>query len=380
MSLHVVHVTAPSAFGGLERVLMGLCPGLVREGLRVTLVAVLEPEAHDPPFLARVEESGVDVVRLRLPARAYTEERRQVSSLLRERQADIIHTHGYRSDVVDGPCGRAVGVPVVSTLHGFTRQGWKGRAYEWLQLRVLRRGDALVAVSDPLAEELVRRGVPKDRVVVIRNGIVGGEENLMSQAVARARLGVEGVGAVVGWVGRFSVEKDPLLAVRAFAGAHLPDDAVLCMVGDGPLREPCVEEARRLDVGDRVVFPGSVPDAASLFKAFDLLLLSSSTEGTPMAILEAAVAGVPVVSTAVGGVPALLGPGSPALVPHGEPGRLGEAVGTVLLDADAAARALSGLQARVLTDDPGGWIRQYAELYQGLAAARGGTAGREARL
>src|SRR5690606_16327163 len=150
------------------------------------------------------------------------------------------------------------------------------------------------------------------------------------------------------------------LAVRAFASEGMPKDTVLCMVGDGPLRAACIDEARRLGLGDRILFAGSVPDAASLFQAFDALLLSSSTEGTPMAILEAAVAGVPVVSTAVGGVPVLLGPGSPTLVPYGDPERLGEAVGAVLIDAQAAAQAVRDLQARVLTDDPDGWIRQYA--------------------
>jgi len=371
MSLHVVHVTAPSAFGGLERVLMGLCPGVVREGLRVTLVAVLEPGADDPPFLARVEEAGVDVVRLRLPSRAYAEERRQVSRLLIDLRADVLHTHGYRSDVIAGPAGRRVGVPVVSTLHGFTRQGWKGRAYEWLQLRVLRRADALVAVSDALSRELVGRGAPEDRVVVIRNGIVGGEETLASRADARARLGVDGAGKVVGWVGRFSVEKDPLLAVRAMADAAMAPEVTLCMVGDGPLRKSCMEEAERLGVGDRVVFPGPVPDAADLFRAFDLLMLSSSTEGTPMAILEAAVAGVPVVATSVGGVPALLGAESRALVPYGDPHALAEAMTFVLGSSEVAERMTTDVRERVMGDDPRGWVTQYADLYRRLAERAG---------
>src|SRR5690606_37435435 len=112
-------------------------------------------------------------------------------------------------------------------------------------------------------------------------------------------------GTVVGWMGRLSKEKDPVSFVRAFAAMRQAGERA-CIVGDGPERAATEAAAATLGVSDGIQFTGALPDAGKLLAAFDALVLSSRTEGTPMVILEAAQAGTPVVSTPVGGVPALL--------------------------------------------------------------------------
>lgn len=364
----VTHVTAPAPFGGLERVLTGLTRGLPRFGIGVNVVAVLEPHADEPPFLAAIRAAGVDVAVVRVGARAYAAERRLALAEVRRARADIVHTHGYRSDVMIGGVARRAGLATVSTLHGFTRQGIRGRAYEWVQVRSLRRADRIVAVSEALGDELRTRGIAPERLEVIRTGLVDDGLPALGRAEARDRLGLPGDGAIVGWVGRLSEEKDPALALRAFA-ALSERDARLAFVGDGPLRASLEAQASALGVAARVHFAGAVPHASSLLTAFDVLVCSSRTEGTPMVLLEAASGGVPIVATAVGGVPALLADGGGRLVPHGDPAEMARVIAQTL-DAPPGPGGDSGLRARLLGPERDAWIDAYASLYRRVMAAR----------
>src|SRR5690606_23651642 len=107
--------------------------------------------------------------RIPVGARRYRLERALVRELYASVKPDIVHTHGYRTDVLHGPTARSVGIPTVATVHGFTGGDWKNRLYEHLQLRAYRRADAIVAVSRPLRENLISRGVPSERVHCVPN-------------------------------------------------------------------------------------------------------------------------------------------------------------------------------------------------------------------
>lgn len=363
--MHVVHVCAPAPFGGLERVLAGLLPALVSGGTTVSCIAVLVPEMPEPDLLGALRADGVNVVVLRVSARDYARERRAVLAELQRLGATVVHTHGYRSDVIIGRAARRAGYPLVTTLHGFTRQGWRGRLYEWVQLQAVKGFRAVVAVSTPLAAELVRRGVSESRIRVIQNGISGDASALLSRAEARVALGLPPDAPIVGWVGRLSEEKDPQLAVSVLAALNAPS-ALLAVVGDGPLANAVRAEAQRLGVANRVRLLGAVAQAGRFFRAFDTVLLSSQTEGTPMAILEAALARVPVVATAVGGVPDLLGANSPFLAPHGDAVGLARALARLLGDSTAAQSEGEALEARIRAGAGGDWVEAYRRVYASM--------------
>jgi glycosyltransferase involved in cell wall biosynthesis len=355
--LRVLHVLAPAETGGLESVVRGLAGGLSERGHRVVVGAVIAPGARHR-FVEESRAAGVDVRALEIPTRAYGLERRTVGRLIAELGAEILHTHGYRPDVVDRGVARRAGIAAVTTVHGFIGGSWKGRIYERMQVRAFKRFDAVVAVSGVLRDQLLERGVRSDRLHLVANAWSG--EPPISRDEARRRLDLPSDAVVVGWIGRLSPEKGPDLAVRTVA--LLPASVSLSFVGDGPERETTIRLAEELGVSGRIRWHGSLPGAGSLLRAFDAVLLSSRTEGTPIVLLEAMAAGVPVVATAVGGVPAALLPGAGTLV---EPGSV-EGLAAALVSVVEGARA-SSVPPQVtagMSEARKKWLDQYESIYR----------------
>ncbi len=361
--IRALHVLAPAPSGGLESVVRALARGLGDRGHRMTVAAVVGPEG-DHPFVRETRASGIDVREVAVPTRAYGRERRAMRTLLDETGAVLVHTHGYRPDVIDAGVARRAGLPTVSTVHGFTGGPLRNRLYERIQLRALQRFDAVIAVSQPLEARLRQAGVRADRIHLVPNAWTG--EAPLPRPQARQLLGLSESARVVGWVGRLSREKGPDLALRAIPS--LPGDVRLSFIGDGPERDRLHHLAGELGVSDRVRWHGPIAGAGVLLGAFDALLLSSRTEGTPMVLFEALVASVPVVATAVGGIPAALPGGAGELVDPESPLALAEALTRALGETRNGSRSGDGLQA--VLQGRLAWLERHEALYQRLA--RGG--------
>src|SRR5688572_4802527 len=131
--LRIVHVASPAAYGGLERVVQNLATGQRAAGAAVTVAAVVSPGAtKGHVFIDELRASQVPVEPIEVSSRAYLRERRLIGELLRRLGPNIVHTHGYRPDVLDAPVARGQGIPTVTTVHGFTGGDWKNLLFEYL--------------------------------------------------------------------------------------------------------------------------------------------------------------------------------------------------------------------------------------------------------
>ena len=359
----VLHVVAPAEVGGLERVVHLLAQGQVRSGEEVHVAAVLDRASPNHPLLDMLVAGGVTAHPIVLPARAYWRERAAIRQLCRRLRPDVVHTHGYRPDVVDAGVARRLGIPAVTTVHGFTGGDWKNRLYERLQRRAYRKFDAVVAVSRAIAEQLIRDGVPPHRVHVVPNAWQQ-TTPLLDRAAARRVLGVSEDGFLVGWAGRLSGEKGPDVLLDALL--HLTDLPLTASVmGNGRECKALAARARRLGVERRVRWHGIVHDAARLFSAFDVFVLSSRTEGTPIVLFEAMGTGVPIVATRVGGVPDVVSPVEAALVPPGDPSALAAEIRAVHRSPAAAHERANRARERLLRDfDVAPWLGRYQAIYR----------------
>lgn len=367
--MSILHVVAPAPFGGLEGVVQSLAAGHAAAGHRVDVAALLdEKEGCDHPFLEPLMRSGVGVHAVSLPARAYGRERRALRRLCEQLRPDVVHTHGYRPDVVDAPVARSLGIPTVSTVHGFTGGDWKNRVYEWLQQRSHRRFDAVVVVSRAMERAMVARGAPSG-LRCIPNAWADRIRPL-SRSAARQALGIRDDAFVVGWVGRLSREKGPDVLLEAVAKLDGADPMAACMIGGGPELDRLTRLIQSRGLDRRVLLTGPAPDAARLFPAFDVFALSSRTEGTPLVLFEAMSCGVPIVATRVGGVPDVVSAGQSWLVEPDDADALAAALDAVRRDpAMARVRAASAaarLRERYAVEP---WLREYEDLYRDVVEA-----------
>ncbi len=360
--LCVLQIVAPARTGGLEQVVHQLAAGLRHRGHDVHVAVVLAQDEGEHPLFAPLRTAGVVVHPLPLPPRAYWREGAATASLCRQLNPAVVHTHGYRPDVVDAGVARRHRIPIVTTIHGFTGGGWKNRLYERLQRLAWRRFDAVAAVSPALARQVACDGVRRERIHLVPNAWRATTPTLEC-AAARYKLGISDDRFHIGWVGRLQREKGPDIMVDALA--YLVDlPVVVSMIGAGREGAGLQERAKTLGVADRVIWHGAVLEAAGLFRAFDAFVLSSRTEGMPMVLFEAMAARVPIVATCVGGVLDVVSDAQALLVPAGDPAALAAGIRSVYLDAGAAVGRAAAARARVERDFAvDRWLAAYEDVY-----------------
>ncbi len=363
----MLHVVAPGDFGGLEQVVLQLAAGRSARGMPTEVFILVTEGSRTPTLVEMLGAAGVHANVRQFAHRAYREERTAVQAAVEAFGADVVHTHGYHPDVLVGTLARAMRRGLVSTAHGVTGGNLKNRIFEWLQRRSWRSFDVVVAVSAPLQARLVRSGVPAAVVALCPNAWSGAAA--LDLASARERLQVPPSGKYVGWVGRLSREKGADVMVRAMA--HASPEIGLVMIGDGPERDALKQLANELSVASRITWAGQVQGAGQCMAAFDAFALSSRTEGTPMVLFEAMAARVPIVATAVGGVPDVVTGAEAILVKSESPKELAGALDQIFSAAPAAAARAIAAQKRL--DERyalGPWLDRYEEFYTSASAPR----------
>ena len=365
--MRVLHCCAPAPAGGIETVIRLLACGQRAAGHTPHVALTLEQSGESHPFANALRDAGIPAHEIVVGGRGYHLEFAALRRLAREYGSDVLHSHGFRSDALAALLRRSVTAVHISTLHGFIGASRRGRLNESLQLRALRGAAGVIAVSRSVASRAVESGVRAERICQIPNAVPA-PRGQWSRTAARAELGLLGEGPVVGWIGRLSHEKGP--DVFADAMARVPRLASVAVIGDGPMRRAVAERLRQ--AGVRAVFPGVLADASSLLPAFDVLVLSSRTEGTPMVLLEAMAAGTPIVATAVGGVPDVLTPEMARLVPAEDPSALADAIHDALSDRAGSAARADRAHARWSDQyDVPSWIAAHDAMYRAAVERSG---------
>ena len=353
----------------MESVVVGLALGLHRSGAGVSVAPIVESDPDRHPVIRTLQEGGVPVYPIRIPHRGYLQERREVRRLLDASRPDIVHTHGYRPDLLDSGIARGMGIPTVTTIHGSSRMSWRTAVYEAIQFRLLRRFHAVVAVSRPLVADLKRARVPPDRIHLVPNAWDGRSQSL-PRVEARNALGLPLDAFVVGWVGRLIPVKGCDVLLRAVS--RLRDLSVhASIIGSGLERGRLEALVAQEGMADDVHFHGCREGAANLFRAFDVWVLSSRSEGTPMVLLEAMAAGVPIVATQVGGVSDVVSEAEACLVPPDDPDALAACLRDIhsgrLRTQERVAAARARLVEQHGTEQ---WIERHVEVYRELLNGR----------
>lgn len=361
--MRVMHVIDPAPYGGAESVVCAL--SRARRPAGETMVAALvNRDRH--AFVTDLTAAGVPVDVILTRNRQYLRQVRLVAERIRDRKVDCLHTHVYHADAVGYFAARRAGCPVVATYHGSTGGGPRNRVYEWVDRFLLRRFDAVLCVSEAIRRGLQAAGARSDRLHVVPNGML--PTPTLDRPAARAELGIAADALVIGWIGRMSAEKGPDLLLSAVEHVTNPR-ALAVMIGDGPERPGLQERASNSNLAGRVRFAGTRPAAARLLPAFDVLAISSRTEGLPIVLLEAIQAGVPVVAFPVGGLSEYLDEASAWLAPPTDVRALARALDAALGQPGQRverARAAQVMAARRLSLE--GWVAAVERVYDAALA------------
>ncbi|MBI3932428.1 MAG: glycosyltransferase [Acidobacteria bacterium] len=374
MPVSVLHVcdkfgVAGSSIHGVSRLFSWWFPRYDASRFTVSLCGLKDPE----PASRLLEEQGVPVAHLRrskFDPRILTD----LVGLARARGARILHVHGYAAADFGRLAARRVGASLV--LHEHFADP-RMPAYQALADRLLAPlTDRAIAVSGSTRDFLVReRCVPAERVRLIWNGAPLDEFAPVPRDAAlavRRQLGIPDEALVVGSVGRLSLQKGHryLLdaAARVLARRH---DARVLLAGDGDQMEPLRRQAADLRIADRVVFAGHRADVPAVLGAIDLLCISSTYEGTPLALFEAMASAKAIVSTAVDGCREVLEDGVTAiLVPPQDAPALAAALERALGDAALRRGLAERARAAAARYDIRECVRQMEALYDEVLAER----------
>lgn len=342
MPKRVVHLRGSGAMLGAERVVLELARKTTEFGYESMLVALQDVGAPEPEFVKLSRAAGIRTQVLGCRGRFDPTVFQRLRRLLHNQHADLLHCHGYKENFYGLPA--AAGLPVVTTNHLWKRTSPALRLYCWLDGKLSRRFDHVVAVSEPIRQELLAAGIQSQKISRIINGIdiapYRHPLTLPERDTIRSNLGIGQKQFAFGMLSRLGKEKGHSDALQALARlkSSLPE-ILLVVVGDGPELGSLQAQATHLGLDEHVRFCGQRSDVADILRAFDAFLMPSLIEGLPMALLEAMATGLPTIATPVGDISAVIEDNrSGLLVPPADAVKLAAAMKRLTSDSSLQQR------------------------------------------
>ena len=371
----IFHLVDTYRIGGPGKTILNSARFVDRTRFQIGVAAFTPLDTRRSQFSAAVQRVRLPFLDLPETGRFNLHHAGRLRKHLREHHVDLLHTHGYRSDVLGLVATRGLPVALVTTHHGWIRNSRRQRVAARLAIALSRWFDGVEVVSAPLLAELPRSVRESERVAVVHNALV--LEDYVPRNYresVRAGLGVHADSPLIAVIGRLSVEKGCLEMIEAF-GELAGEDARLHLVfvGEGPLEFELARLARGRDWRDRLHLVGHQAAVQPFLEAADLVVSPSRTEGLSNVILEALAFRRPVVATRVGGNPEIIEDGVCGLLvePH-RPQEIAEGIRRLLRDDLLRERCAENGRTRVATAFSfEGRMRAEERFYERILRARG---------
>ena len=328
--MRVLHAHRVAGVGGSERHLLALLPALAARGVEVSFLGLDDPRGDPEPFYAELQRAGIPCSRLRAPRDFDPALAVRAARAVRSRRPDIVHTHLVHADVYGALAAAAAGAALVSTKHN--DDPFRAGAFRHVERLLARRAASVICITGALARFSAERvGIPPGKLVVVHYGLDAPPPSWGENPVVALPEGAR----LLLWIGRLAEQKGYDVAVRALPQILAAEPgAVLVVLGEGPERGRLEALARELGVGEAVILPGRAGDVNAWLGRAELFVHPCRWEGFGLVLLEAMLAGLPVVASEVSSVPEIVADGvNGLLVPPGEPDALARAVTAVLADA-----------------------------------------------
>lgn len=366
--IHVLHLIGSTGLYGAERWILALMRAMDTQKVRSTLVNLVDADEEKSAVVQAAEQRGLEAFDFVTGGKFNPFAAMRLASWAREQQVDIIHGHGFKSDLLGLLTAKLAGCRVMTTPHGWSMENDKKlQFYEKLDRLSFRFMDMVCPLSPDLEGGLIK-SVDPSKLRLIFNGV---DIDEIQESVTVKRKYPEAY--TIGYIGQLIDRKDMPTLISAFHSLSRERDNIrLVVLGDGAKRVELQAECERLGISGMVDFLGFRPDAASWLKSFDLFVLPSRLEGIPRCIMEALAAKIPVVVTDI--------PGNRNLVSHKETGLL-YPVGDIrqladcmafMMDHPVEAQEMASRGNNKVEDEYSSrkMAREYATVYQELVGER----------
>lgn len=289
---------------------------------------------------------------------------RSLRRIITRHSPDVIETHAVKSHVLLR-LESSRKAKWAAFHHGYTNQDLKMRLYNRLNPWALRGADHVVTVCQFFAEALAKSGVQRKKISVVPNAI---------EAAIQTDRAIHKQSGKILSIGRLSAEKGHRYLIEALASVRTKYpgvQATLTLVGDGPERTNLEQQVSKLELTGQVVFTGHRADPAPFYSGAEVFALPSLSEGSPLVLLEAALARTPIVATSVGGVPETVShEHSALLVSPQQPEALGDAIARLLTNRELAFHLAANAYADVTSlRTPEAYCNSLISIYRNLVDA-----------
>ena len=359
--MKVLHLHKLTGVSGSEGHLLALLPALRERGVDARFLGLDVPQTDFGRFYEHLDRLGVPHRSVRCGLDASPRMARDVHRAIRAERPDLVHTHLVHADIYGGAAARLLGIPSVSTRHNDDR--YLLGPFRYVDRAFARPARRLIAISDAVRAFLERAGHDPAKLVTIRYGL--DELPAAPSDPTPAEAGVPPDAPLAVAVGRLIAQKDHATLLRAFALVHaqLPE-ARLAILGSGPLEAETRALTAELGLAEAVVLPGRT-DIRDWLERADVFVHSSRWEGFGIVLLEAMLAGLPIVATRVSAVPEVVVDGETGLlVEAGDDAGLATHLESLLTDPERAASLGEAGRQRALTEfSVGGMADRTLALY-----------------
>ena len=376
MSIRVLHLIDSGGLYGAERMLLALVEAQQESGLEPMILSVGEPGIEEKAIEKEADRLGLPLKTWRMKPGLNRDETLRICQWADEWGADLVHSHGYKFNILLGLFGRfKKEIPFVATLHGYVHAPLFTRmwVYEKLDRLVLRRMSAVVLVGEAMRKELPSGLRYSEKVAVIRNGLK--VESILRNAKEPVPEEVDAFifdhDTVILGVGRLSSEKQFGKLILSFEKLRQRfPKAGLVIAGDGYLRGSLEQSISERALDKHVLLAGYCSNIPAIMARSNILAISSATEGLPITLLEAMALRLPVVSTSVGEIPEVLENGANGVLIESIEEELVEAMENALADSDAARERSERASKKLVRElSAQAMAEQYSVLYERALAS-----------
>ena len=305
--INVLQFICSTGFYGAERWILALAKHLNSDNIRCDLAITLEDNSHDLELVKHYKATcGFigDVFEVPMSNKFDLKVINKLVALIKERNIDVVHTHGYKSDILGVLAAKKAGVQVIVTPHGFENaKDFKLRSFIWAGCQIMRFANKVVPLSKQLCDDSRRFGVKEDKLVYIQNGVDLSEVEEQRLKPFSPDKNIKHVGFVGQMISRKNIF-DLLDIFDTLQEKH--GNLKLSLLGDGDQRAELEEYAKKLKHADSMHFLGFRDDRLALLQSFDLFAMTSSLEGIPRCLMEATAMGIPVAAYNIAGIDQLI--------------------------------------------------------------------------